>query len=404
VRSHHHFMRISFSHSQITAGFIAVLVGVTSSIALVFQAATVAGATSAEISSWILSLGVGVGVSCIGLSLYYRIPILTAWSTPSAALLITSLSGVSLSNAIGAFIFSATLTILFGITGLFEKTIKQIPRSLAAAMLAGILFHFGTNIFTTMQHQFILVFAMFMTFLVGKKLFPRFAILVTLLIGVGISYTQGLFHLENFHWVFSSPIFIKPTFSLSTIISVGIPLFIVTMTSQNVPGVAIIQASGYKPPISTIISWTGIINFILAPFGGFTFNLAAITAAICLGKEADADPSERYKAAVFAGICYIIFGLFGATIVILFAALPNEFILALAGLALLNTISASMKMAWEDETQREAALITLLVTASGVTLFGMGAAFWGLLAGIISLLLSKSKEISLVEVKKYETN
>lgn len=398
-------MRISFSLSQITAGFVTVLIGVTSSIVLVFQAATAAGATTAEISSWILALGVGVGTSCIGLSLYYRIPILTAWSTPSAALLITSLSGISLSNAIGVFLFSATLTILFGITGLFEKTMKQIPRSLASAMLAGILFHFGINIFTAMQQQFILVFAMFMAFLLGKKLFPRFAILLTLFVGVGVSDMQGLFHLEHFHWAFSSPIFIKPTFSISALLSVGIPLFVVTMTSQNVPGVAIIHASGYKPPISTLISWTGIINFILAPFGGFTFNLAAITAAICLGKEADPNPAERYKAAIFAGICYLIFGLLGATIIALFAALPSEFILAIAGLALLNTIGASLKMAWEDEAEREAALITLLVSASGVTLFGMGAAFLGLIAGIISLFLSQSyKETPLIEVKKYETN
>ncbi len=379
---------ISLSH--VTAGFVAVLVGVTSSIALVFQAASAAGATNAQISSWIFAIGFGVGLSTIGLSLYYRIPVLTAWSTPSAALLITSLSGVPMSASIGAFIFSSLLIILSGVTGFFEKTMTKIPRSLAAAMLAGILLHFGINIFTTMQHEFILVFAMFIAFLIGKKIFPRFAILFVLFVGIGISHMQGLFHLEHFRMAFSIPTLTMPTFSLATLMGVGIPLFIVTMTSQNLPGVAIMHASGYRPPISTILSWTGITNLLLAPLGAFSINLAAITAGICLGKEADPDPAERYKSAIVAGIFYLLLGLFGATIVALLTALPNEFIFALAGLALLNTINTSLKMAFENDTEREAALITFLVSASGLTLFGMGAAFWGLIAGIISLVLLKS--------------
>lgn len=398
-------MNKTFSLSNITAGFIAVLIGVTSSIVIVFQAASAAGASTAEISSWIFAIGVGVGISCIGLSLYYRIPILTAWSTPGAALLITSLSGVTMSQAVGAFIFSSLLTILVGVTGIFEKTMSWIPRSLAAAMLAGILLHFGINIFTAMQHQFALVFAMFMIFLIGKKIFPRLAILMVLCLGMGISYMQGLFHLDHFHIAFSTPSWTTPTFSFSTMIGVGIPLFVVTMTSQNLPGVAIIHASDYRPPISSIMSWMGLTNLIFAPFGGFTINLAAITAGICLGKEAGLDPAQRYKSAIFAGICYLIVGLFGATIVVLFTALPNEFILALAGLALINTINTSLKMALENDQQREAALITLLVTASGITLFGVGAAFWGLIAGIIShSMLKPYKNLGLFNIKKFGTN
>jgi benzoate membrane transport protein len=398
-------MRTYFSLSNVTAGFVAVLIGVASSIVLVFQAATAAGATPEQISSWIFALGMGVGFTCIGLSLYYRIPILTAWSTPSAALLITSLSGVSMPNLIGAFIFSSVLTILIGATGFFEKSMMRMPRSLAAAMLAGILLHFGMSIFTAMQHQFLLVFAMFITFLIGKKIFPRFVILVVLLLGMMISYKQGLFHLNHVHLAFSTPVWVTPTFSLSTMISVGIPLFIVTMTSQNLPGVAIIHASDYRPPISSIMTWTGIANLIVAPFGGFTINLAAITAAICLGKEADPDPTQRYKAAMVAGVFYLLMGLFGATIVVLFTALPSELIFAVAGLALLNTINVSLKIALEDDTQREPALITLLVTASGMTLFGVGSAFWGLIAGIISLVLLNSlKEMNFFGIKKYRAN
>lgn len=377
----------SFSLSNITAGLVAVVVGYTSSVIIILQAASAAGATPAEISSWLLALGVGMSATCIGLSLYYRIPILTAWSTPGAALLVTSLSGATMQDAIGAFIFSAILIFLSGVTGIFEKVMRHIPRSLASAMLAGLLLHFGTNIFTSMQHQYELVGAMFITYLFGKRFFPRYMILLVLLCGMLIANINGLFHIAHFHIALSKPVWITPTFSFASLIGISIPLFIVTMTSQNIPGIAVMKASGYEPSISPIISWTGITNLLLAPFGGFAFNLAAITAAICLSEEADADPNKRYRAAISAGIFYLIAGLFGATVVSLFLALPKELTLAMAGLALLGTIGSSLKSAMEDEGQREPALITLLVSASGVSLFGVSAAFWGLIAGLISLMI-----------------
>jgi len=376
-----------FSLSNITAGFVGVMVGFTSSAVLVFQAASAAGANQAEISSWLLALGISIAVTCIGLSLRYRVPILTGWSTPGAALLITSLSGISMPEAIGAFIFSALLTILSGVTGLFEKVMAYIPRSLTAAMLAGILIHFGINIFVAMEHQFTLVCTMFIAYLIGKRLFPRYVIVLVLLLGVFIAGIEGLFHLDGFQFAFSAPIFTTPVFSLSSLISIGMPLFIVTMTTQNMPGVAVIKASGYQPPISPLITWTGFTTLLLAPFGCYAINLAAITAAICMNKEADSNPATRYKATVFAGICWLFIGLFGATFVALFSAFPKELILAIAGLALLTTLGNSLKTALEEETQREPALITMLVCASGVSVFGIGAAFWGLIAGVLSLLL-----------------
>ena len=369
------------------AGFVAVMVGFTSSAVLVFQAATTAGASPAEISSWLFALGMSMAVTCIGLSLYYRVPILTGWSTPGAALLVTSLSGVSMPEAIGAFLFAAFLTFVTGVTGIFEKTITHIPRALTSAMLAGILIHFGMNIFIAMQHQMLLIGAMLITYLIGKRAFPRYVIIFVLLVGIFVAETEGLFHLDNFHFAFASPIFTFPVFSLSTLISIGIPLFIVTMTSQNIPGVAVLNASGYNPPISPLISWTGVTNFLLAPFGSYSISLAALTAAICTSKEADINPDNRYKATVFAGICWLFIGLFGATIVTLFFAFPSELVLAIAGLALLSTIGNSLKVALDDEVQREPALITILVSASGITLFGIGAAFWGLIAGILSSLI-----------------
>ena len=341
-----------FSFSNLAAGFVAVMVGFTSSAVLVFQAATTAGASPAEISSWLFALGMSMATTCIGLSLYYKTPILTGWSTPGAALLVTSLVGVSMPEAIGAFIFAALLTILTGVTGLFEKAVAHIPRALTSAMLAGILIHFGMNIFVAMQDQFVLIGAMLITYLIGKRSFPRYVIIFVLLVGILVAELEGLFHLENFHITLATPIFTFPVFSLSTLISVGIPLFIVTMTSQNIPGVAVLNASGYKPPISPIISWTGITNLVLAPFGSYSICLAAITAAICTSKEADLNPKNRYKSTIFAGICWLLIGIFGATIVTLFFAFPSELILGIAGLALLSTIGNSLKVALDEESQR----------------------------------------------------
>ena len=381
-----------FSLSNIAAGFVAVLIGFTSSAVIVFQAATNAGASPAEISSWLFALGLSLASTCIGLSLYYRQPILTGWSTPGAVLLATSLAGVSMPEAIGAFMFAAFLVILSGATGLFERVMAHIPRSLTSAMLAGILLHFGMNVFVAMQDQFPLVCTMITTYLIGKRYFPRYVIILVLITGTCSATMQGLFHLDDVHFALSTPIFTYPVFTLSTLISVGIPLFIVTMTSQNVPGIAVIHASGYKPPISPLITWTGIANLIFAPFGCYSISLAAITAAICTGPEADSNPAHRYKSTLIAGFFWLLIGSFGATVVALFFAFPRELTLAIAGLAIFSTIGSSLKVALEEETQREPAVITILVSASGFSLLGIGAAFWGLFAGIIASLLLNWKK------------
>ncbi len=380
-----------FSIPNLVAGFVAVLIGFTSSAILVLQAATAAGASPAEVSSWLFALGMSMTFSCIGLSLYYRTPILTGWSTPGAALLATSLSGVPMPEAIGAFIFAACLTFITGITGWFEKAIKHVPKALTSAMLAGILIHFGMGIFTAMKDQFVLIASMFSMYLVGKRMFPRYVIVFVLLTGILSAQMQGLFQLADFHFAVTTPVFTYPVFSLSTLVSIGLPLFIVSMTSQNIPGVGILHASGFRPPLSPIISWIGGINLLLAPFGSYSICLTSLTAAICTGKEADINPDNRYKASVFAGICWFLIGLFGATLVSLFYAFPRELILALAGLALLGTMASSLKTALEDEAQREPAIITFLVSASGISFFGIGAAFWGLAAGIFSSMVLNYK-------------
>ena len=379
------------SISAIVAGFVTVLVGFTSSAVIVFQAAQALNASAAETASWMWALGLGMGITCIGLSLRYRIPVVTAWSTPGAAMLITTAAAVSMEEAIGAFLVSALLITLCGFTGWFERVINRIPTSIASAMLAGVLLRFGLDIFVAMQTQFGLTFAMFCTYLIARRTVPRYAVVLALGLGILIAGAQGLLQFNGVQLQWAQPVFTMPQFSIGAIIGVALPLFVVTMASQNVPGVATMRASGYTVPISPLIGWTGVATLVLAPFGAFALNLAAITAAICMGREAHEDPAKRYVAAIAAGGFYIIVGLFGATVAAVFAAFPKELVLAIAGLALLGTIGNGLAVALTDPQAREPALITFLVTASGVTLFGIGSAFWGLVAGTLAIAILQGK-------------
>jgi benzoate membrane transport protein len=372
--------------APLSAGFVTVLVGFTSSAAIVFQAAEAAGATPAQISSWMWALGIAMGVTCIGLSLRYRAPVVTAWSTPGAALLVTALAGVSLEQATGAFIFCAVLILLAGVTRGFERVMDRIPPGIAAAMLAGVLVRFGIEVFVAMGQRFGLVFAMFAAYLLARRLLPRYAVLLVLALGSAVAAAQGLLNFDTLRLEMATPVFTMPVFDWQTMIGVGVPLFVVTMTSQNVPGVAVMRAAGYgKVPVSPVVGWTGGVSLVLAPFGCYAINLAAITAAICMGREAHEDPAKRYLASVFAGVFYLLVGVFGATVGALFAAFPRELVLAVAGLALFGTIGGGLATAMKDEAQREPALVTFLVTASGLSLGGIGSAFWGVVAGGLAL-------------------
>ena len=370
----------------IAAGFVTVLVGFASSAVIVFEAARHLGADQAEIASWMWALGIGMGVTCIGLSLRYRVPVVTAWSTPGAAMLIGNAAGVPLREAIGAFVVAAVLGAVAGFTGLFERAIRRIPLSLASGMLAGMLLRFGLDLFVAMQSQAAMALSMLATYLIGRRWFARYAVIATLLVGIAIAAGGGLMHWNAVRLELARPVLMVPGLSWAALFGLAIPLFVVTMASQNVPGVAVMRASGYTVPISPTIGWIGVVNTVLAPFGGYALNLAAITAAICMGREAHEDPARRYPAAVAAGVFYIVIGLFGATVAAVFAAFPRELVMAIAGIALLGTIGNSLAAALREEPEREAALITFLVTASGLTLGGIGASFWGLLAGAITLI------------------
>ena len=379
------------SLSAVVAGFVAVLVGFASSVAIVLQAATAAGASQDIMASWLLALGIGMAATCIGLSWYYKAPVITAWSTPGAALLASSLQGLTIHEATAVFIFTAALGVIIGLTGWFDKLTRLIPLPLASAMLAGILLQFGLNIFTSLQHQLLLVGLMCLSYLLAKRFSPRYAILWVLVTGLATVLLQGQFDYRTVTLSLTTPVWITPHWSLSALLGVGLPLLLVTMASQNIPGVAVIRSSGYQTPVSPLISSTAVATLLLAPWGAFSINLAAITAAICTGAEAHPDKDKRYIAGIAAGVFYLLFGLAGATVVALFAAFPGEMIAALAGLALLGTIGANLAVATAEGEHREAAIITLLVTASGVSFLGIAAAFWGIVAGAISLLLLNSR-------------
>lgn len=379
------------SLSAIVSGFVSILVGFSSAAVIVFQAAQTLGASPTEIGSWLWALGWGMGLTGIVLSLRYRAPVVMAWSTPGAAMLVTTTVDVTLADATGAFIISAGLIVLFGVTGWFERMMDRLPLSLASAMLAGVLLQFGLNVFTAMQTQFFMVFAMFAVYLVMRRYNPRYAVVAALVLGVLLAGVQGLLQMDTVQLQWATPVFIAPTFSINALIGITLPLFVVTMASQNVPGVATIRAFGYQVPTSPLISWSGLASLILAPFGAFAINLAAITAAISMGREAHEDPGKRYVAAVTAGVLYIVIGLFGATVVGIFSALPQELVVAIAGLALLGTIGKGLVSALTQEQEREPALITFLVTASGISLLGIGSAFWGLLAGGLATLVTGIK-------------
>jgi len=375
------------SLSAAVTGFVVVLVGFTSTGALVFQAALSLGATQAQVNSWMWALGIGMGLACIIPSLIYKKPVVAAWSTPGAALIATSAAGVSMPEAIGAFVVCAALIILAGATKAFERLMNRIPMAIASAMLAGVLLRFGLETFSSMKSAPVLVGAMFAAHLLGRRFWPRYGVVGVLLVGVLISAYAGSLKWSAVSVEWATPVWVTPAFSLSAIVGLGLPLFIVTMASQNMPGVAVMRAAGYETPVSPVITTTGIINILLAPFGAFALNLAAITAAIAMGPEAHEDKDKRYTAAVMAGVFYVLIGLFGAVVGGLFAAFPRELIVALAGLALMSTIANGLAGALRDEINREAAIITFLVTASGMSIYGIGSAFWGLVAGVAAMVV-----------------
>lgn len=380
-------LRRDTSLSTLTAGFVAMLTGYSSSVILMVQAGQAAELSNAQIASWIWALSIGMALCTVALSLRFRLPLVVVWSTPGAALLITSLPGVSYSDAIGAFMFCGVLMLLSGVSSTVARLMRWLPASLAAALLAGILFRIGSQIFLAAQEQIGLVLVMFLGYLLAKRCFARYAVLLALLCGTLAAWFMGMLDLPEVQWQLTLPEWTTPSFSLSAMISIGLPLYIVAMTSQNLPGLAILKSDGYEVDPAPILSLTGLMSVLLAPFGSHGINLAAISAAICTGPEAHSDPARRYTAAVFCGILFGVIALFAGTLTVLFMALPGALVISIAALALLGSIAGGLSKAMENPGEREAALIAFMVTASGFTLFSIGSAFWGLIAGALVLLI-----------------
>lgn len=377
-------LRKDCSLSAIVAGLIAVIISYAGPLIIVFQAAREAQLSPAEVSSWIWAISIGSGVTGLLLSWRLRAPVITAWSTPGAALLVSMLPQVSLAEAVGAYIVASLVIAVVGLSGAFDKLMSRLPKAIAAAMLAGILFRFGAELFTSIKVQPWLVLSMFASYLVFKRLSPRYAILSVLIVGCAVAGLLGQLNGAALTLALAEPVFIAPQWSWHAIINIGLPLALVSLTGQYVPGMAVLRSAGYSTAARPILAVTALGSVLLAPFASHGFNLAAITAAICTGREAHEQPGKRYIAGIACGVFYILMGTFGATLASVFSALPKELIAALAGLALFGAIMTGLAGAMADEKQREAALITFLVTASGMSFLGLAAAFWGLIFGLIA--------------------
>ncbi|ALM85943.1 benzoate/H(+) symporter BenE family transporter [Bordetella sp. N] len=372
------------SSSAIVAGLVATLVGFGGTAVLMVQAGHSAGLDAAHIGSWLGSICLALGLAGAWLSLRLRAPVVLAWSTPGAALLISALVGVPFGEAVGAFVLAALLGLVCGLLGWVDPIARRIPPQIAAAMLAGVLLNFGIGVFGAMGQQAWLVIPMGLAYLLCKRWAPRYAILTVLACGIAIAAARGLVRFDADAWQLTHFVWTTPEFTWRAAVSLALPLFVVAMASQNLPGLAILQAAGYRLPASRIIAVTSGVGLVAAPFGAHSITLAAITAAICSGKESHPDPKRRYVAGITYGIAYVVLSVAAGAVAVFFQALPPALIAALAGLALLSPIMGGLSSAMQQAEGREAALITVLATASGMSFWGIGSAFWGLAAGLVA--------------------
>ncbi|RRV33415.1 benzoate transporter BenE [Pseudomonas sp. o96-267] len=375
----------------VVAGLISVIVNYGGTFILVFQAAKMAGLSPELTASWVWSISIGVGVTGILLSWIARAPIITAWSTPAAAFLVTALATTPYAEAVGAYLISAAAFVLLGLSGWFERVIRLIPNGVAAGLLAGILLQFGIGAFASVSLDPLLAGVLIVSYLLFKRLSARYAVVGILLLGLAFLLLQARVDLSAVSLTLAAPVFTLPAFSLNALLSVALPLFLITLTGQYMPGMLVLRNDGFTTSANPIVTITGLGSLLMAPFGSHAFNLAAITAAICTGREAHEDPSKRWIAGIAAGVLYILVGVFGVTLAAVFMAFPATFISTLAGLALLGTIGGSLAGAMVDAKTREASLITFLAAAANINLLGIGGAFWGLVIGLLAYALLNAR-------------
>lgn len=377
-------LKNDWSISATVAGFLAVLISYSGPLIIFFQAAQRAHVSTDMMVSWIWGISIGAAVSGIYLSIKYKTPVITAWSAPGTALLVTLFPNVSLNEAVAAYITSAIVIFLIGVTGYFDKLLKWIPQDVAAGMMAGILFQFGIGLFTASDSMPFIVFSMLIVFLIAKRLMPRYTMIWVLAAGVLLSLILGQMNPVDVSFSLAIPQWISPEWTWNSTLNLAIPLILVSLTGQFLPGMAIMKLSGYDTPAKPIITVTSIASLAVACVGGITIVLASITAALCMGKDAHELKEKRYIAGIANGIFYILGGLFAGSIVMLFSLLPKELVAALAGLALLGAIATNISVAMKNDGQRDAALITFLASASGMHFLGLSSVFWGICIGVIA--------------------
>lgn len=381
-----------FSISAVTAGFLAVLISYAGPLVIFFQAAQSAEVSTAMMASWVWAISIGAAASGILLSWWFKVPVVTAWSAPGTALLVTLFPELSLNQAVGAYITAAVVLFLIGVSGYFDRIVQAIPKGIASAMMAGILFQFGVGAFRSVESTPALALGMLGAYLLCKRLFPRYCLVLLLLAGVALAVGLEGASLQGIEPSLAVPVFIAPEWTWSATLSLAIPLVLVSLTGQFLPGMAILRASGYHTPAAKpLIAVTGLASLAVACFGGITIVIAAITAALCTGKDAHENPDKRYVAGIANGVFYLLGGCFAGTIILLFSAMPKAFVAVLAGLALIGAITSNLLGAVNEAEHREASVIAFLATASGMSFFGLGSAFWGVVIGCLAyLVLHKS--------------
>jgi benzoate membrane transport protein len=372
----------SMTLSTWTAGLLIVLVGFTGSLVVVVPAAEAAGMTAAQLSSWVWAITISSGVASVLLSLWYRMPVLTAWSTPGLVLLAGSLAQYRLGEAVGAYLIVGAVVTLLGLSGLFERVVAVLPQPVAYAVLGGLLLKYGLALISGITLDPLLILTILAVFFLLRRLGFKVPIAGGLLAGFIAAFFSGRLALEGITLEPAAPVLILPEFTLRALVGLALPLLILALASQHLPGFAVMRAAGYTPPVRGALAVTGIISMLTAPLLNHGITLAAITAAIGAGPEAHPDRTRRYAAAVTAGAIKIGLGLFGVTIVALLTALPKPVVTAVAGLALSGTIAQSLEGAFKEPASREAALWALLVTAADTAFFGIGSAFWGFVVGV----------------------
>lgn len=368
-----------------SSALIAALIGFGGTVALVVQAGQAMGGSPVQIGSAVTALCLGIALGGAALSLAFRVPVVLAWSTPGAALVAASTLQVGWPAATGAFVVAALMMMVLGMVPMLGRLANRIPPSVASAMLAGVLLPFCLALFHTFESDWALAGLLLALFVVARRLFPLYALLIVLAGAVGLVVLRGDVGTLPAGAMFGTLSPTMPAFDARVIVSLAIPLFLVTLVSQNLPGLVVLRSAGYEPSPRPLLFFTGLATLVLAPFGAHGVNLAAITAAICTGEDAHPDRDRRWIVGLLYALFYLVLALFSAPLVALFLAMPGATIAAITGIALIGPLANAIGGMLAEPEDRDAAILTFAATASGVALLGIGSAFWGLAVGFLAL-------------------